>query len=57
MRPYVPGEDLTGVSVSEVDTPEEGGMVARNPEDYNDQWYISKAYFEQNYWDGGSEIG
>lgn len=57
MRPYVPGEDLTGVSVAEVDIPEEGGMVARNPEDYNDQWYISKAYFQQNYWEEGSEIG
>ena len=25
MRPYVPGEDMSGVSVSAEDTPEEGG--------------------------------
>ena len=29
MRPYVPGEDLSGVSVSETDTPEEGGEESR----------------------------
>jgi len=28
LRPYVPGEDLTGVSVSEQDTPAEGGMTS-----------------------------
>ena len=30
MRPYIPGEDLTGVSVSPEDTPEEGGMIAND---------------------------
>lgn len=49
MRPYCPGEDLSGVSVSEVDTPEMGGMVARNPENHADQWYVAKAYFEANF--------
>jgi hypothetical protein len=48
MRPYVPGEDMTGISVSDTDTPEEGGMVARNPKNHNDQWYVAKAYFEEN---------
>jgi hypothetical protein len=33
MRPYVLGEDLTHVSVSENDTPEEGGMIARGADD------------------------
>lgn len=45
MRPYVPGEDLTGISVSAQDTPEEGGYIARNPENHKDQWYVAKAYF------------
>jgi len=49
MRPYVPGEDLTAISVSQEDTPEEGGMIARNPANYADQWYVAKAYFERNF--------
>lgn len=49
MRPYEPGEDLTHISVNEVDTPELGGMVARNPIDPRDQWYVAKKYFENNY--------
>ena len=32
MRPYVYGEDLTGVSVSDQDNPlTDMGMIARNP--------------------------
>lgn len=49
MRPYVQGEDLTGVSVSEQDTPEVGGMIAINPQNEKDQWYVAKAFFESNY--------
>lgn len=48
MRDYVPGEDMTGISVSETDTPEEGGKVARNPKDHKDQWFVTKKYFEDN---------
>ncbi len=48
MRPYVLGEDLTGISVSGTDTPQDGGMIARNPQDHNDQWYVSEAYFLEN---------
>lgn len=48
MRPYIPGEDLSKISVSQTDTPELGGMVARNPKDSNDQWYVAKQYFEDN---------
>lgn len=40
-RPYVPGEDLSGVSVAAVDEPGEGGMIARNPKNHDDQWYIA----------------
>lgn len=49
MRPYIPGEDLSGISVNAEDTPEEGGMIARNADNYEDQWYVSKAFFEKNY--------
>lgn len=58
MRPYVPGEDLTNISVSYVDRDniafdlangrDPGGMVARNPDDHTDQWYVSQDYFEKN---------
>lgn len=49
MRPYVLGEDLAHVSVAEVDSPEEGGMVARNPKNHADQWYVAKQFFADNY--------
>jgi hypothetical protein len=49
MRPYIPGEDLTGVSISAEDTPEEGGMIAVNPANPNDLWYVAKGFFEANY--------
>ena len=48
MRPYIPGEDLSNISVANVDTPEEGGMIARNPKNHSDQWYVAKKYFEDN---------
>ena len=50
MRPYVSGEDLTHISVSEVDDPENDmGMVARNPMNHADQWYVARQYFEDNF--------
>lgn len=49
MRPYVPGEDMSVVSVSKENTPEEGGMIARNPENHADQWYVAKGFFSKNY--------
>lgn len=49
MRPYVPGEDLTGVSVNKEDTPGAGGMIAVNADNPSDKWYISKEFFETNY--------
>ena len=50
MRPYIPGESLKGVSVSPEDDPETDlGMVARNPHNHDDQWYVAKAYFERNF--------
>ena len=49
MRPYMPGEDLSGVSVSAEDTPETGGMIACNPDNPADKWYVAKDFFEKNY--------
>lgn len=49
MRPYVLGEDLTGVTINHTDVLEEGGMIAKNPNDHNDKWYVSKKYFEDNF--------
>jgi hypothetical protein len=50
MRPYIKGENLDGkISVSPTDNPEtDMGMVARNPNNHADQWYVSRRYFEEN---------
>lgn len=48
MRPYVPGEDMTGISVSVEDTPELGGMIAIGA-DNGAKWYISKEFFNSSY--------
>ena len=49
MRPFVPGEDLTGISVNKEDVPELGGMISRNANNSEDQWYVSKQFFSDNY--------
>ena len=49
MRPYVPGEDTSAVSVSKEDTPGPGGKIARDKTNHADMWFVSKAYFEKNY--------
>jgi hypothetical protein len=54
MRAHVPGEPLENISVSEEDRQsgclrEPGGMIARNPENHADQWYVNKEWFEANY--------
>ena len=48
MRLYIPGESLEGISVNDQDTPQEGGMIARNPDNPADQWYVNAEYFQQN---------
>lgn len=49
MRPYVKGEDLSNVSVSKEDDPEtDMGMIARNPKNHADQWYVNRKYFDDN---------
>ena len=50
-RAHVPGENLDGVSVAVVDIPkltEPGGLIAVNPDNTDDKWYISREYAEAN---------
>lgn len=57
-RPYVPGEDLSGVSVSAADKARpslDGGMIARNPANLDDEWYIAPEFFESHYVTAQSE--
>lgn len=49
MRPYLPGEDLSGISVNKEDSPDLGGWIARNPKNHNDQWYVAKQFYADNY--------
>lgn len=49
MRPYIPGELMAGISVSSVDNPKKGGMIARNPKNHSDMWYVAEKYFRDNY--------
>ncbi len=49
MRPYISGETMEGISVNKEDTPEEGGMIAHNPDNPEDKWYVGKDYFINNY--------
>lgn len=52
MRPYLEGEDVSHVSISQADvdngSPLVGDMIARNPKNHDDQWLVAKAYFEDN---------
>lgn len=53
MRPFEPGESLSGVSISEEDmlngSPRPGDMIARNPRNPADLWLVAEAYFKQNF--------
>lgn len=53
MRPYLMGEDVTHVSISEVDSqngsPKFGDMIARNPLNHKDQWLVAAKYFADNF--------
>jgi hypothetical protein len=52
MRPFVEGEDVSHVSISEPDkaagSPKLGDMIARNPKNHADQWLVAAKYFEDN---------
>jgi hypothetical protein len=53
LRPYVPGEDVTGVSISDADratgSPREGDMIAQNPANPNDRWLVAQEVFAVTY--------
>lgn len=53
LSPYVPGDNMEGVSVSPADrtagSPKAGDMIARNPENHDDMWLVSAAYFAANF--------
>ena len=53
MRPYVKGENLTGISVSDADAhagpDNDMGMIARNPKNHQDLWYIARQWFNDNF--------
>lgn len=50
MRPYVKGEDLSDISVSQEDDPKNDmGMIARDPLNHEDKWYVAREYFEENF--------
>jgi hypothetical protein len=53
LRPYLHGEDLSAVSISQADrdagSPQIGDMVARNPKNHADQWLVSAGYFSDNF--------
>ena len=53
LRPYEEGDDLDGVSISSADrrngSPKKGDMIARNPDDHDDQWLVAKAFFKKSY--------
>lgn len=50
-RSYVPGEDLSGVSIGEEDkkagSPKAGDMIGRDPHKHTDQWLVNAGYFEK----------
>lgn len=53
LRPWEPGDDMNGVSVSTEDnragSPKLGDMIARNPKNHTDQWLVAAAYFADNF--------
>ena len=52
MTPWVPGFDMTDVSISSTDlngSPTEGDMIVRNPENHEDRWLVAAEYFYANF--------
>lgn len=47
MRDYVPGEDLSGVSVAPGEVPKLGGKIAKDNQ--GSQWYVSPEFMAENY--------
>ena len=49
LRPYIPGEDMDYITIGAKTEPVEGGMIATDPDNEKDQWYITPEFFKENY--------
>lgn len=53
LRPYVNGESMAGVSISNADaangSPRRGDWIARNPKNHADMWLVAAQYFYDNF--------
>jgi len=50
IRPYISGEIIIGISVSEADKGNlEGGYIARDSDNHKDRWFVSASFFAKNY--------
>ena len=55
MRPYIVGEvlDESVVEIAKIfgenGSPKESDMIARDTQNHDDMWLISRQYFEENY--------
>lgn len=53
LRPYIEGESLAGVSISDADkengSPKFGDMIAVSRDDDLDRWLVSEAFYKNNY--------
>ncbi len=49
MRPYVLGEDLTGIAFFGTDEPQVGDMIARDSVRHELQWMLTEAFFKRFY--------
>jgi hypothetical protein len=53
LKPWSEGDDMLGVSIGGEDSaagsPKNGDLIARNPENHDDQWLVAAKYFSDNF--------
>lgn len=49
MRPYIQNENMNAVDIPKGIIPCEGGMIAIDPANPLDQWYITPEFVKKNY--------
>lgn len=54
LKGYMTFDGKRAISISQVDiedndSPKIGDMIARNPENHDDQWLVEKTYFANNF--------
>jgi len=47
IRSYIPGEDLSNISIAPGEVPEDGGFIARDRK--GSKWYITPEFVAENY--------